>query len=153
MDIEPGERVCITGYNGSGKSTLVNILDGIYRSYEGIITLNKVSLQNLDLTVLRDHIAKNVSQEDIFDGTVLDNVTVGKPFVNYQTAIESLEAVGILDEINRMPDGLNTGLISGGKNLSTGLINKIILARCLAKRPEVIILNDFFPVLFAYRTA
>lgn len=144
LDIEPGERVCITGSNGSGKSTLVNILDGIYRSYKGIITLNKVSLQNLDLTVLRDHIAKNVSQEDIFDGSVLDNVTVGKPFMNYQIAIETLEAVGILDDINRMPDGLNTGLISGGKNLSTGLINKIILARCLAKRPEVIILNDFF---------
>ena len=144
LHIAPGERVCLTGYNSSGKSTLVNILDGIYRSYEGIVTLNNVSLQNLDLSVLRDHIAKNVSQEDIFDGSVLDNVTVGKPFVSYQTAIDALEAVGILDDINRMPKGLDTPLISGGKNLPTGLVNKIILARCIAKRPKVIILNDFF---------
>ena len=144
LRIKPGERVCITGYNGSGKSTLVSILDGIYGSYEGIVTLNNVSLQNLDLSALRDHIAKNVSQEDIFDGTVLDNVTVGKPFVNYQMAIDALAAVGILDDINRMPQGLDTPLISGGKNLSTGLVNKIILARCIAKNPQVIILNDFF---------
>ena len=144
LTIAPGERVCITGYNGSGKSTLVNILDGIYDSYEGIVTLNNVSLRNLNLTVLRDHVAKNVSQEDIFDGTVLDNVTVGKPFVSYQDAIDALKGVGILDDINRMPDGLHTGLISGGKNLSTGLAQKIILARCIAKNPEVIILNDFF---------
>ena len=142
--MQPGERVCITGYNSSGKSTLVNILDGIYRSYEGIVSLNNVSLQNLDLSVLRDHIAKNVSEEDIFDGTVLDNVTVGKPFVTYQAAIDALEAVDILDDINRMPKGLDTALISGGKNLPTGLVNKIILARCIAKRPKVIILNDFF---------
>ena len=144
LDIKPGDRVCITGYNGSGKSTLVNILDGIYSSYEGIITLNSVSLHNLNLTVLRDHVAKNVSQEDIFDGSVLDNVTVGKPFVSYQNAIDALNGVGILDDINRMPDGLHTGLISGGKNLSSGLAQKIILARCIAKNPEVIILNDFF---------
>lgn len=144
LDVKPGERVCITGYNGSGKSTLVNILDGIYDSYEGIVTLNSVSLHNLNFTVLRDHIAKNVSQEDIFDGSVLENVTVGKPFVSYQNAIDALQKVGILDDINRMPDGLHTGLISGGKNLSSGLAQKIILARCIAKNPEVIILNDFF---------
>ena len=144
LEVKPGERVCITGYNGSGKSTLVNILDGIYDSYEGIITFNSVSLHNLNLTVLRDHVAKNVSQEDIFDGSVLDNVTLGKPFVSYQNAIEALEGVGILDDINRMPDGLHTGLISGGKNLSSGLAQKIILARCIAKNPEVIILSDFF---------
>ncbi len=144
LEVKPGERVCITGYNGSGKSTLVNILDGIYDSYEGIVTLNSVSLHNLNLTVLRDHVAKNVSQEDIFDGSVLDNVTVGKPFVSYQDAIEALKGVGILDDINRMPNGLHTGLISGGKNLSSGLAQKIILARCIAKNPEVIILSDFF---------
>ena len=144
LDIKPGEKVCITGYNGSGKSTLVNILDGIYGSYEGTVTLNNVSLKNLDLATLRDNIAKNVSQEDIFDGSVLDNVTLGKPFTTYQTAIDALAAVGALDEINRMRDGLDTPLISGGQNLSTGLVNKIILARCVAKNPKVIILNDFF---------
>ena len=144
LDITPGERLCITGYNGSGKSTLVNLLDGIYQSYEGTITYNNVSLRNLDLSNLRNKIARNVSQEDIFDGTVIENIMVGKPSANYQTALEAMEAVGIHDEINALPKGIDTHLVSGGKNLHTGLINKIILARCIAKRPKVLILNDFF---------
>ena len=142
--IDPGDRVCITGYNGSGKSTLLNILAGIYSSYEGSVTVGGVSLQNLDRSVLRDHIAANISQEDIFDGSVLDNITLGKPTTDYKTAIDALKAVGALEAVNQLPHGLDTHLVSEGKNLSTGLANKIILARCIAKQPKVIILNDFF---------
>ena len=144
LTISPGERIGITGYNGSGKSTLVNILDGIYSSYEGIITFNNLSLKDIDRSFLRDNIAKNISQEDIFDGTVLENILVGKPHAMYQTAVEALEAVGASDAIYSLPQGLYTPLVSGGKTLSTGLINKIILARCIAKKPKAIILNDFF---------
>jgi len=144
LTFKPGEKVCITGYSGSGKSTLVNIVDGIYSGYKGVVTYNNVSLSDIDVSFLRDNIAKNVSQEDIFDGTVLENILVGKPNANYQTAIEAIEAVGASEEIQRLPKGLHTPLVSGGKTLSTGLANKITLARCIAKRPKVIILNDFF---------
>ncbi|MEM9671183.1 MAG: ATP-binding cassette domain-containing protein [Bacteroidota bacterium] len=144
LTFKPGERICITGYSGSGKSTLVNIVDGIYSGYKGVVTYNNVSLSDIDMGFLRDNIAKNVSQEDIFDGTVLENILVGKPNSNYQTAIEAIEAVGASEDIQRLPNGLHTPLVSGGKTLSTGLANKITLARCIAKRPKVIILNDFF---------
>jgi ABC-type bacteriocin/lantibiotic exporter with double-glycine peptidase domain len=144
LTFKPGEKVCITGYSGSGKSTLVNIVDGIYSGYKGVVTYNNVSLSDIDVSFLRDNIAKNVSQEDIFDGTVLENILVGKPNSNYQTAIEAIEAVGASEEIQRLPNGLHTPLVSGGKTLSTGLANKITLARCVAKQPKVIILNDFF---------
>lgn len=144
LTFKPGEKICITGYSGSGKSTLVNIIDGIYSSYKGVVTYNNVSLSDIDVNFLRDNIAKNVSQEDIFDGTVMENILVGKPNATYQTAIEAVEAVGASEEIHQLPSGLHTPLVSGGKTLSTGLANKITLARCIAKRPKVIILNDFF---------
>ncbi|WKN41927.1 peptidase domain-containing ABC transporter [Tunicatimonas pelagia] len=144
LTMKPGERICITGHSGSGKSTLVNIIDGIYPSYKGVVTYNNVSLSDIDVNFLRDHIAKNVSQEDIFDGTVLENILLGKSNATYQTAIEAIEAVGATDEINQLPEGLHTPLVSGGKTLSTGLAHKITLARCIAKKPKVIILNDFF---------
>jgi len=144
LTFKPGERICITGHSGSGKSTLVNIIDGIYSSYQGVVTYNNVSLKDIDINFLRDGIAKNVSQEDIFDGTVIENILVGKPNATYQTAIDAIEAVGASDEINQLPKGLHTPLVSGGKTLSTGLAHKITLARCIAKRPKVIILNDFF---------
>ncbi|MEM8965677.1 MAG: ATP-binding cassette domain-containing protein [Bacteroidota bacterium] len=144
LTFEPGEKICITGHSGSGKSTLVNIIDGIYSSYQGVVTYNNISLSDIDVNFLRDGVAKNVSQEDIFDGTVLENILVGKPNTTYQTAIEAIEAVGATDEINQLPEGLHTPLVSGGKTLSTGLAHKITLARCIAKKPKVIILNDFF---------
>lgn len=142
--IKAGEKVCIAGYHGSGKSTLVNIIDGIYQSYEGVVTFNHFSLRDLDLHSLRDYIAKNVSQEDIFDGSVLDNVTLGKAHADYNTAVKVIEEVGLSDEINQWPNGLHTEIVSGGKNISTSTAYKLTLARCLAKQPKVIILNDFF---------
>ncbi|WPP52557.1 peptidase domain-containing ABC transporter [Catalinimonas niigatensis] len=142
--IKAGEKVCISGYHGSGKSTLANIIDGIYQSYEGSVTFNQFSLRDLDLSTLRDHIAKNVSQEDIFDGSVLDNVTLGKAHADYSVAVKAIEEVGLNDEVNQWKDGLHTEIISGGKNISTSTAHKLTLARCLAKQPKVIILNDFF---------
>lgn len=144
LDIKPGEHICISGPGGSGKTTLTNIISGIYTNFEGIVTINNYSIRDLDLTHLRDKIGKNISQEDIFDGTILENITVGKPMESVQDAIEALELVGLADEINRLPQGLNTRLNSGGKNWSNTNIHKLILARCLAKKPKLIILNDFF---------
>ncbi|MFP4340340.1 MAG: peptidase domain-containing ABC transporter [Cyclobacteriaceae bacterium] len=144
LQIKAGEKICVAGYHASGKSTLMNIIDGIYQSYEGAITYNQFSLRDLDQNTLRDHISKNVSHEDIFDGTVLDNITVGKPRSDYKLAVDAIQEVGLSDEINQMPNGLNTELVSGGKTLSKSLVNKLILARCVAKRPKVMILNDFF---------
>ncbi len=145
LDIAPGERVCITGYNDSGKSTLVNILDGSYRSYEGVVAVNDIPLSNLNVAQWRNHIAKNVSTEDIFNGSVLDNVTLRKPTTSYQTAVEALRAVGAMEAIQRLPQGLDTTLVSSGSSVSTSLAHKIVLARCIAKQPKVLMLNDFFP--------
>ena len=142
--VRAGERVCIAGPGGSGKTTLVNILSGIYTNYEGIVALNNYSLRDLDLTHLRNKIGKNISQEDIFDGTILENITLGKSTEKVQDAVEAIEAVGLRDEFLSLPEGLNTHLTSGGKNLSNTTIHKLILARCLAKKPNLVILNDFF---------
>lgn len=144
LEINPGEKVCLTGSGGSGKTTLINILSGLYSSYEGVATINHFSLRDLDLTHLRDYVAKNISQEDLFDGTLLENITVGKVSETVQDAIEALRTVGILDEVNAMPEGLNTHLLSGGIGLSSSFCNKLILARCLAEKPRLLILNDLF---------
>lgn len=144
LDIRSGDRICIAGPGGSGKTTLVNILSGIYTNYEGIVALNNYSLRDLDLTHLRNKIGKNISQEDIFDGTILENITLGKSMEEVQDAIDAIEAVGLKDELLSLPNGLNTHLTSGGKNLSNTTAHKLILARLLAKKPNLVILNDFF---------
>ena len=139
-----GEKVCIAGGNDSGKTTLTNTIAGINQGYEGSITINDYNLRDLDLTNLRDKLAKNVSQEDIFEGSILDNVLVGKPHLSTRDAVEVIGKVGLADKVNMLPDGLNTHIVSGGKGFSSSFVNKLILARCLAKRPRLMILNDFF---------
>lgn len=85
--------------------------------------------------------------EDIFDGSVLENITVGKSYVSVQDAIDALEKAGVYEWVNHLPDGLNTNLISGGKGLPRSVVLKLILARCIAKKPSLIVLNDFFSSL------
>ncbi|MEY4931003.1 MAG: hypothetical protein RI909_1727 [Bacteroidota bacterium] len=147
LDIKAGETICITGQGNSGKTTLMNILTGIFSDYEGVVTINNYSLRDLDLTHMRDQVAKNISQEDLFDGTILENITLGKTGTTIHDAVRALELVGLSDTINALPKGLETHLISGGKGLSKTVIHKLILARCLAKKPKLIVLNDFFTTL------
>lgn len=144
MKIAQSEHICISGPGASGKRTLTSLIAGIHTDYEGIITYNNYSLRDLDRTYLRDKIGKNVSQEDIFEGTILDNILLGKPFGEMENAVKAIEQVGISDQINELPDGLNTEILSGGKGFPSTFVNKLILARCLAKNPKILILNDFF---------
>ncbi|MTI22795.1 ATP-binding cassette domain-containing protein [Fulvivirga sp. RKSG066] len=144
VHIKSGQKVCISGHGGSGKSVLLNTLSGLNVNYEGVITLDAYSLKDLDLNKLRDKIGKNVSQQDIFEGTIMENILVGKPYAEPKDAVEAINMLRIDDEINAMPQGINTPIVSSGKGLSNSLINKIILARCLAKKPRMLILNDFF---------
>ncbi len=144
LKIEKSQRVCISGVGGSGKTTLTNLIAGLYAEFEGSVTYNKYSLRDVDRVYLRDRIGKNVSADDIFEGTILENILVGKPFADEMKAIEALEMVGLIDHINGLPEGLNHPILSAGKGYSQTFIQKLILARCLAKRPHVLILNDFF---------
>ena len=147
LEIKAGEIICISGQGNSGKTTLMNILTGIFTDYEGVVTINNFSLRDLDLTHMRDQVAKNISQEDLFDGTILENITLGKPGTTIHDAVAALEQVGLSDTINALPKGLETPVISVGKGLSKTVIHKLILARCLAKKPKLLVLNDFFITL------
>lgn len=144
LSIRAGERICISGPGGSGKTSLTNIIAGLQGGFSGAVTINKYSIRDLDLTHLRDKIAKNISLDDIFDGTILENITVGKPSEGIEDAMEAIEKVGLSDFVNSLPDGINTHILSGGKGFPSSMNQRLILARCIAKKPEMIILNDYF---------
>ena len=147
IQIEAGEHVCISGPGGSGKSTLANVMAGLYTGYTGGISVNDLSIRDLDLTNLRDRVAKNISPLDIFEGTLYENITIGKSTESLEQAMAAIRQVGLQDYVASLPEGLHTQVVSGGKGLSSSTIHRLILARCLAKDPELIILNDFFSEL------
>ncbi|PWJ36071.1 peptidase domain-containing ABC transporter [Sediminitomix flava] len=144
LEIKGKETVCITGYNNSGKATLINIISGLMENYDGLVSFNKISLRDINLNSLRDTIARNVSEDELFDGTILENITMGKAKVKYQDVIWALESVNLLDFVNMQKDGLQTMITSGGQSYSSSIASKLILARCIAERPKLLILNKSF---------
>lgn len=82
LDIAPGERICLSGFNNSGKDTLVRIFSGILDNYEGLVAYNNVSLRDISLNALRDIVASNFAIDNIFEGTILDNITMGKASIS-----------------------------------------------------------------------
>lgn len=147
LSVAAGERVCIAGPGGSGKTTVTQLISGLRTDFEGIIRINNYSIRDLDLANLRDHLAKNISMEDIFDGSILENIAVGKSYVTVQDTIEALAKTGLSDWVDSLPEGLNTPLVSGGKGLPRSIVLKLILSRCIAKKPSLIVLNDYFSSL------
>jgi ABC-type bacteriocin/lantibiotic exporter with double-glycine peptidase domain len=144
LSIAPGERVCFSGPGGSGKTVLTRILTGFYTNFSGSVTLDGYSLRDVDLTHLREKIAKNISAEDLFDGTIFENLSVGNYHTSAERVLMALQRVGLSETVNALPDGLNTHVLSGGKGFSDTVIQKLILSRCIAKQPKLMVLNDFF---------
>ena len=139
----PGESVCIAGANDSGKHTLMKVITGMLGDYEGILTVNHLSQRDLNLVAMRDKISKNLTQDEIFDGTILENITLGCTDVNYRDVIWAIDKIGLSDYVNSLKDGLYTHIGSSGKKLSGSVIAKIILTRSVVSHPKLLIINDF----------
>lgn len=144
LSIAPGERVCITGPGGSGKTVLTNLLSGLYGDFKGSITLDGYSMRDLDMTHIRERIAKNISADDLFDGTLFENLAVGNTRTSAEQVMTALRSVSLDHWVSATQEGLRTQVLSGGKGLPNSVIQKLILARCIAKQPKLMVLNDFF---------
>ena len=144
LDIRSGEKIGVIGTEASGKTTFMHVISGLLHSYEGVVAYNGISLRDLNVTSLRDDIGDILSVEDIFDGTLQDNITVGKSEVSFEDLMWAIEKVGLLDYVHSLPEGLQTHLTTGGKDIPRSVMQKIILARSIAEHPRLIVIDDFF---------
>lgn len=139
--LQPGENVCLAGANNSGKTTLLHLLLGLYSGYEGSITYNQMPLRNLNKANLRRHIGDNLSHEQLFDGTLLENLTLGQP-VPVKDVLWALETAGLQEYLEQAPEGLQSYLNAGSYHLPQSLARKLIVARSLVLRPKFLILDE-----------
>lgn len=143
FSIKPGERICICGENGSGKTTLVNILLGIYENYDGVVLYNGLSLRSINKLSLFDYLGDYISQQGIFDGTLMENIIIGRKNISIQDVKWALDVVGLTDWVNSLPDGFDTMIIGGAVRLSSGVEKRIVLARNMVDKPKILVLDDF----------
>jgi ABC-type bacteriocin/lantibiotic exporter with double-glycine peptidase domain len=149
LRIAPGERVGIMGVDGSGQSTLLKLLSGLIDDYDGTIRFDGVTLRDLDRPALRARIGQMLSWGDLFDGTVEENVSVGRAHITPLDVREALDDLQLTDEIQHLPQGIQTELRNGARNLPAHLANKLLVAQGIVGRPRLVVFDDFFQNLDA----
>ncbi|MBL7964334.1 MAG: ATP-binding cassette domain-containing protein [Flavobacteriales bacterium] len=140
--VRPGEKVCISGPNGSGKSTLLHLIAGMLEPDEGNILIDDQSLKSLRLENVRSATGDSFTQEEIFSGSVLDNITMGRPWITTEHARDAAQRTGLMRMLIDLPEGLLTLLDPLGSRLPQSVVRRIILARCLAGRPRLVLYED-----------
>jgi ABC-type bacteriocin/lantibiotic exporter with double-glycine peptidase domain len=142
LKIAPKDSILILGANGSGKTTLLRLISGVIQPNLGNIYVNDISLYSMNLNHYRSFIGQSLTEESPFEGTILENITMGDKGISQRDLYWALENVGLLQFIKDQPQGLNTLLFPEGKQIPYTISKKIILARSIVKKPKILIYKD-----------
>lgn len=144
LAIQPGEVVSLVGVSGVGKSTLASLFCGLLEPKTGLVEINGIDVRDADLQSLRTLVALVGDSSEIFDGTIEENIVVGRQNVTQQDIRWALNITQLMDEIAELPKGMKTRLISSGRNLSKGQAQRLMIARAIVDRPKLLILDEAF---------
>lgn len=140
--VAPGERVALVGATGAGKSTVLKLLTRLYDVSAGRIALDGVDIRDFDLQALRQRVGMVPQDVFLFEGTILDNIRLGKPEVSEEDAIAAASRLHLDELVERFPGGWHEPVRERGRNLSAGEKQLISFARVLAAAPEVLVLDE-----------
>lgn len=143
LKVRPGEWIGITGANGSGKSTLLNLIMGFISPTAGSVSIDGRNIRVLDRSSIRSQIGLMPQRGMLFEGTILENMTLFREGWAIDEAVALTRAIGLEEAIRLMPDGLDTCI--GGTmtdNLSGGTRNRIIIVRALIGQPAILMFDD-----------
>jgi ATP-binding cassette subfamily B protein len=139
---EPGQMVAILGATGSGKSSLIHLIPRFYDVTGGRVTIDGVDVRDVKLDHLRSHVGIALQQAILFSGTVRDNVRYGRPEANEDEIVEVARAADAHAFVSAQVDGYDAAVAREGANFSGGQRQRISIARALAVKPKILILDD-----------
>jgi ATP-binding cassette, subfamily B, bacterial len=142
FSIAGGQKVCLMGTEGSGKSTILRLLTGSYLEFDGSISINDIPLGNYDPDSLRSVSGILFHQQDIFQGTLYDNIALGDTSVTSAQVVELARKIGLESFFYSLKKGFDTPIDPVGKRLSGGVIRKILLLRALLSQPRLLLLEE-----------
>ena len=142
--VEPGSKVAIVGATGSGKTSLVNLIPRFYDPQSGIILLDGRDIRTIPLANLKQHVGFVPQTNFVFSDTIANNIDYGiaTDSDHLDHIIEASRIANLYDDIMDFPDGFETMLGEKGINLSGGQKQRTCIARALAWKPEILILDD-----------
>ncbi len=142
FEINPGEQVALVGHTGAGKSTVINLLLRLYDVSNGEIRVNGTDIREFDLREYRRTFAVVLQDVFMFQGTIRENITLGKQNITDEDIQRAAEIVRADELIESYPEGLNHELEERGTNLSEGEKQLLAFARALVRSPEVLVLDE-----------
>jgi len=141
LAIEPGETMAIVGLTGSGKSTLTALTTRLYDVTDGSISIDGVDVRELSLLELRTHVAMAFEDATLFSLSVRENVLLGRPDATEEELAQAIE-IAQAAFVHELPNGLSTEVGEEGLSLSGGQRQRLALARAIAAKPAVLVLDD-----------
>lgn len=140
--IEAGQKVCVMGESGSGKSSLLRVLTGAFKKFEGSILINQMPIGNYTLDSLRSQTGILLSQQDIFNGSIWENITMGNKAITPMQVGILVDKSGLSSLIQSLPNGYDTELDPTGKKLSGKVRQDILLLRALLGKSRLLLLEE-----------
>ncbi len=140
--VEPGAMVAVVGRSGAGKSTLVSLLTGLVDPSAGALHFDGLDASTLDLRWLRGRIGVVTQRPFISAASVRDNIMLGDPQASFDAVREAAIHARIHDDIVALPRGYDTVLQEGGTSLSGGQAQRLVLARALVRKPDILVLDE-----------
>lgn len=141
-NFESNKSYCISGNNGSGKSTLIHLISGLYKPQSGSVCVNGFPIGNYNISELYKVVGNGLAEETIFEGTLLENITLGRDFIKIEDVQWAAEKVFLTEYIKELPKGLDTPIDTSGQKLSKSIVQRIIIARSIVNRPKLILLEN-----------
>ncbi len=142
MDIKGGSRVALVGESGAGKSTAVSLLARFYEKDSGSITIDNQEVDEVTQRSLRANIGFVQQDVFLFDASIRDNLSYGKPGAVDEEIIDALEKANLLDFVMSLPSGLDTQVGERGTRLSGGQKQRLSIARVFLKNPPILIFDE-----------
>jgi ATP-binding cassette subfamily B protein len=142
LRIRPGETVAFVGKTGAGKSTLAKLITRFYDPTEGRVLIDGHDLRDVTVSSLRGQLGVVPQEPFLFAGTLRYNIAFARPESSDDEVWEAVDAVGLTDVVQRMPEGLDTIVHERGQSLSSGERQLIALARAFLAHPRVLVLDE-----------
>ena len=144
FNVLPNTKICVMGDGGSGKSILLELIGGNLKDFDGIININSLPINNINQDEYRKNIGIFYNEQDIFDGTIYDNICMGNEKITPNEIMKNAEILEIKEFISQLPKGLDSPLQPTGKGLSTIIAKKILLLRAICHQPALLVLDEPF---------